>query len=165
MHRQRLLPTRRKVKSSQDQRKDMLDKTVPANDADGENMHNAAQDEVEGATILPTTPSNARPANGDFPTLAVGTTVIGRYEVIQVVSDDATSHLYDVIDHQGYQRCWNCASEQNGEGDEFCNDCGAELLNAPYTMHEYPATATWAGCQCAARQHRQHLCGCRSEPM
>ena len=130
-----------KGEGSQDQRKDMLEKTVPANDADGENMHNAAQDEVEGATILPTTPSNATPASGDFPTLAVGTTVIGRYEVIQVVSDDATSHLYDVIDHQGYQRCWNCSSEQNSEGDEFCNECGAELLNAPYIMHEYPATA------------------------
>ena len=126
-----------KGESSQDQSKDMLDKTVPANAADGENMHNAAQDAVEGATILPTTPSNS----GDFPTLAVGTTVIGRYEVMQVVSDEATSHLYDVIDHQGYQRCWNCSSEQNGEGDEFCNDCGAELLNAPYIMHEYPATA------------------------
>jgi len=130
-----------KGEGSQDQRKDMLDKTVPANAADGENMHNAAQNEVEGATILPTTPSNATPASSDFPTLAVGTTVIGRYEVIQVVSDDATSHLYDVIDHQGYQHCWNCSSEQNREGDEFCNDCGAELLNAPYTMHEYPATA------------------------
>ncbi len=127
-----------KGEGSQKQREDMLDKTVPAND---DNTHNAVPDEVEGATILPTTPANATPANGDFPTLVVGTTVIGRYEVMQVVSDEASAHLYDVIDHQGYQRCWNCASEQNGEGDEFCNDCGAELLNAPYIMHEYAATA------------------------
>src|SRR5262249_40477274 len=48
-------------------------------------------------------------------------------------------HVYEVIDHQSYHRCWNCGSEQNTEGDEFCIDCGAELLNASYTMHEYPA--------------------------
>ncbi len=74
--------------------------------------------------------------------LAVGTVVTGRYEVVQVVSQDEQEHVYQVIDHQGYQRCWNCASEQNAEGDEFCIDCGAELLNANYLMHEYSATAS-----------------------
>jgi serine/threonine protein phosphatase PrpC len=74
-----------------------------------------------------------------FPLLAVGTLVDGRYEVNQVISDSAEEHVYDVIDRQGYQQCWNCGSKENAEGDEFCNDCGAELLNAPYIMHEYPA--------------------------
>ncbi len=81
----------------------------------------------------------AAPA-GDFPVLATGTTLVGRYEITQVVSEDAQEHVYEVIDHQGYQQCWNCKSEQNREGDEFCIDCGAELLNASYNMHEYPAT-------------------------
>ncbi len=77
---------------------------------------------------------------GDFPVLAAGTTLVGRYEITQIVSEDAQEHVYEVIDHQGYQQCWNCKSEQNREGDEFCIDCGAELLNASYNMHEYPAT-------------------------
>ena len=74
-----------------------------------------------------------------FPLLAVGTLIDGRYEVNQVISDSAEEHIYAVTDHQGYQQCWNCGSKENAEGDEFCNDCGAELLNAPYIMHEYPA--------------------------
>lgn len=91
------------------------------------------------------TPSPA----GEFAVLAVGTLVGGRYEVTEVVNDDANTtpsggqvieHVYAVIDHQGYQHCWNCGTEENGEGDEFCNDCGAELLNIPYVMHEYPAS-------------------------
>jgi serine/threonine protein phosphatase PrpC len=45
--------------------------------------------------------------------------------------------VYQVIDHQGYQHCWNCGSEQNAEGDEFCINCGASMLDVPYTMHEY----------------------------
>ncbi|HZO74188.1 MAG TPA: protein phosphatase 2C domain-containing protein [Ktedonobacteraceae bacterium] len=75
----------------------------------------------------------------EFPLLAVGDTVSGRYEVTQVDSTEENEHVYQVVDHQGYQRCWNCGSEQNAEGDEFCIDCGAELLNATYIMHEYPA--------------------------
>lgn len=77
---------------------------------------------------------------GDFAVLAVGSLLDGRYEVTEVVSDDAQSHVYAVVDHQGYQHCWNCGTEENSEGDEFCNDCGAELLNIPYVMHEYPAS-------------------------
>jgi serine/threonine protein phosphatase PrpC len=77
---------------------------------------------------------------GEFAVLTVGTLVGGRYEVTDVVSDEAQGHVYSVIDRQGYQHCWNCGTEENGEGDEFCNDCGAELLNIPYVMHEYPAS-------------------------
>lgn len=77
-----------------------------------------------------------------FSTLEVGAIVGGRYEVTQVVeSENENEYDYIVTDHQGYQHCWNCASEQNAEGDEFCIDCGAELLNASYILHAYPATA------------------------
>ena len=102
---------------------------------------NAAHDESEGATILPAYAAEASATNSDFPVLAIGTTVSGRYEISQVTSEEAQEHIYDVVDLQGYQRCWNCSSEQNAEGDEFCINCGAELLNAPYIMHEYPAAA------------------------
>ncbi len=74
--------------------------------------------------------------------LAVGTLVAGRYEVMQVMQVDGQEHVYQVTDHQGYQQCWNCGSKENAQGDEFCIDCGAELLNASYLMHEYPATAS-----------------------
>src|SRR5579885_1512625 len=88
----------------------------------------AEQDVREQATSSP-----------EFPLLAVGAMVSGRYEVTQIESTEENEHVYQVVDHQGYQRCWNCGSEQNAEGDEFCIDCGAELLNATYLMHEYPA--------------------------
>jgi serine/threonine protein phosphatase PrpC len=74
----------------------------------------------------------------DFPVLTVGTTLAGRYEISQVISDEPAEHLYMAIDHQGYQRCWNCGSTENREGDEFCIDCGAGLLDASYMLHEYP---------------------------
>jgi len=85
---------------------------------------------------------NAPASADDFAMLAVGTLLGGRYEVTEVMSEDTHGHVYTVIDHQGYQHCWDCGTEQNSEGDEFCNDCGAELLNIPYVMHEYPADST-----------------------
>ncbi|HZU69474.1 MAG TPA: protein phosphatase 2C domain-containing protein [Ktedonobacteraceae bacterium] len=92
---------------------------------------------------------SSRPAPADrpgFPLLELGTIVAGRYQVTQVVGDSENEHVYQVVDHQGYQHCWNCGSEENAEGDEFCINCGAELLNVPYLMHEYPAaSATGAG--------------------
>lgn len=84
-------------------------------------------------------------SEGASPLLEIGTLLNGRYEVLQAVSSDESNeheHVYQVVDHQGYQRCWNCGSEQNAEGDEFCIDCGAELLNIEYTMHEYYAAST-----------------------
>ncbi|GHO86579.1 protein phosphatase 2C domain-containing protein [Dictyobacter formicarum] len=80
-----------------------------------------------------------------LPLLEVGNTVGGRYEVTQVLSDAENEHIYVVADHQGYQHCWNCGSEQNAEGDEFCIDCGAELLNASYILHEYPLSSQQGG--------------------
>ena len=86
-------------------------------------------------------PDETEPA-GNFSALAVGTTVAGRYEITQVVSTGEQENIYQVTDHQGYQRCWNCGSEQNAQGDEFCMNCGAGLLDASYTMHEYSPTAS-----------------------
>ncbi|GHO94188.1 hypothetical protein KSF_042360 [Reticulibacter mediterranei] len=90
----------------------------------------------------PTTAPEQGAAAEDFTLLESGTVLEGRYEVTQVISEDPTEHVYSVIDKQGYQHCWNCGSEENAEGDEFCITCGAELLNASYTMHEYPASAS-----------------------
>lgn len=75
----------------------------------------------------------------DFALLAVGEKLAERYEISEVLNDTPAEHVYQVIDRQGYQRCWNCGSEQNAEGDEFCIDCGASMLNVPYILHEYPA--------------------------
>jgi serine/threonine protein phosphatase PrpC len=54
------------------------------------------------------------------------------------VSQSEGEDVYAVADRKGYLKCWNCGSVENAEGDEFCNDCGAELLNASYLMHVYP---------------------------
>jgi serine/threonine protein phosphatase PrpC len=77
---------------------------------------------------------------GAFAPLAVGETLIGRYEITHILSETPEEHTYQVIDHQGSQHCWNCGSEQNAEGDEFCIDCGASMLDVPYVLHEYPAS-------------------------
>src|SRR6266704_3914709 len=74
-----------------------------------------------------------------FPILSIGEQILDRYEITQVLHESAQEHVYQVIDHQGYQHCWNCGSEQNAEGDEFCINCGASMLNVPYIMHEYGA--------------------------
>lgn len=74
-----------------------------------------------------------------FTVLEMGTTLQGRYEITALVADNETEHVYQVIDRQGYQRCWNCKSENNSENDDFCSDCGASLRDVPYIMHEYSA--------------------------
>lgn len=86
----------------------------------------------------------AQTPTGDFTPRSVGETLLRRYEVTQVVSESQQECAYQVIDHEGYQHCWNCNSEQNAEGDEFCIDCGASMLNVPYILHEYPASGTAA---------------------
>ncbi len=104
------------------------------------NTASSPQQESPAVAQTPTEQPEQATSNGDFPVLPVGTMVNERYEVTQLVSEDPQEHVYDVLDQQGYRHCWNCGSEQNSEGDEFCIDCGAELLNATYTMHEYPST-------------------------
>jgi serine/threonine protein phosphatase PrpC len=87
----------------------------------------------------PTDQHETTAPTNSFPILAIGEQILGRYEVTQVLSESANEHVYQVIDHQGYQHCWNCGSEQNAEGDEFCINCGASMLDVPYIMHEYSA--------------------------
>lgn len=97
----------------------------------------APEQEKSGTMQIPSDqPGTAASTNG-FPVLSVGTNMLGRYEITQVISENSQEHVYQVFDHQGYQHCWNCGSEQNAEGDEFCIDCGASMLNVPYIMHEY----------------------------
>lgn len=79
---------------------------------------------------------------GTFPTLAIGTSLLGRYRITQVLEEGESEHTYQILDTQGYQHCWNCGSEENAEGDQFCIACGAELTNASYTLHEYPASGS-----------------------
>jgi serine/threonine protein phosphatase PrpC len=81
-------------------------------------------------------PDTAASTNG-FPLLTIGTHLLERYEITQVISESPLEHVYQVIDHQGFQHCWNCGSEQNAQGDEFCSNCGASMLDVPYVLHEY----------------------------
>lgn len=107
---------------------------------------NAAPKEVQASmTEQPIQDPEATQAmENDFVLLTVGDTPGGRYEITQILNEGAEEHIYQVIDHQGYQHCWNCGSEQNAEGDEFCIDCGASMLNVPYILHEYPASSEHA---------------------
>jgi len=105
---------------------------------------NAVEQQPSDQADQPTESEQAEPASS-FSPLTVGATVAGRYEITQVVSTGEEENIYQVTDHQGYQRCWNCGSEQNAQGDEFCMNCGAGLLDASYIMHEYsPTTNTSA---------------------
>ncbi|HYX51064.1 MAG TPA: protein phosphatase 2C domain-containing protein, partial [Ktedonobacteraceae bacterium] len=98
----------------------------------------ATSEEEKSETMQEPSDQQETPAStNDFPILPIGEQILNRYEITQVLSDDAHEHVYQVIDHQGYQHCWNCGSEQNAEGDEFCINCGASMLNVPYIMHEY----------------------------
>jgi serine/threonine protein phosphatase PrpC len=82
------------------------------------------------------TPSMAPPS---FSIIETGTTLRDRYEITALITDNGQEHVYQVIDHQGYQRCWNCRSENNTATDDFCSDCGASLLDIHYIMHEFSA--------------------------
>ncbi len=112
-----------------------------------------SEEENSGTTETPFSPREEKNVHevtdtpsdqGDhiFPVLAIGTLVGQRYEITQVVKDAQEEHVYEVVDRKGYLHCWNCGYEENAEDDEFCNDCGAELLNASYQLHEYPASHT-----------------------
>jgi serine/threonine protein phosphatase PrpC len=121
--------------------------TQPASQVEQAASLPGKQEEVAMEQVPPTpqsTPAGTdvshQPA-ADFPVLDVGAIVSGRYEITQVIGTEAHDHTYQVIDHQGYQRCWNCGSHENSEGDDFCIDCGANLHDAQYVMHEYPASA------------------------
>ena len=115
---------------------DAMEQVTPTSGGQPEQDQAQPSSEAQSPQV---TDTSSQETNTSFPTQPVGTVVSGRYEITQVISDSNGEHVYLVTDHQGYQRCWNCASQENAEGDEFCIDCGAELLNASYNMHEYPA--------------------------
>ncbi|GCE19143.1 protein phosphatase 2C domain-containing protein [Dictyobacter kobayashii] len=104
--------------------------------ADQQPQSNATENEAEAPVAG---------SSESLPLLEVGNTIGGRYEVTQVLNAAENENTYIVTDRQGYQHCWNCGSEQNSEGDEFCIDCGAELLNATYILHEYPLSSQQGG--------------------
>jgi serine/threonine protein phosphatase PrpC len=83
--------------------------------------------------------SDSPTTSASFPVIETGTTLQDRYEITGLIADNGQEHVYQVIDHQGYQRCWNCRSENNTATDDFCSDCGASLRDIPYLMHEYSA--------------------------
>lgn len=123
------------------------EEAVSANDNQTAATEIAAEPEKSEAMQTPPDQPEAAASTGDFAVLPVGTNVIGRYEITQITSENQQEHVYQVIDHQGYQHCWNCGSEQNTEGDEFCIDCGASMLNVPYIMHEYSAEESSQGAE------------------
>ncbi len=140
---------KQEMTNEQTYEQEMAAKSIAAastNDEESSVEQTTGPETTAGQTNIPEAIDTIHPINGDssqeqagaFPLQPVGTLVGARYEINQVISDSAEEHIYAVTDHQGYQHCWNCGSEENAEGDEFCNDCGAELLNAPYIMHEYP---------------------------
>nr|BBH94028.1 hypothetical protein KTA_22270 [Thermogemmatispora argillosa] len=85
----------------------------------------------------PTEASSPAAAEASTEPLASGTLLAGRYLINQLVREEEHERIYQVTDQQGYQRCWNCGSQENAEGDEFCINCGAELLGMPYLLHEF----------------------------
>jgi hypothetical protein len=97
----------------------------------------ASEQEKSEAMEVPSDQPDTAASTNSFKLLTIGTHILERYEITQVISESPQEHVYQVIDHQGFQHCWNCGSEQNAEGDEFCMNCGASLLDVPYVMHEY----------------------------
>jgi serine/threonine protein phosphatase PrpC len=105
----------------------------PAEDQPAQAEH---EEEQPASQEVPQQEESASPASAAGP-LESGTLVGGRYQVNALVHESEHERVYQVTDQQGYQHCWNCGSDQNAEGDEFCINCGAELLGASYLMHEF----------------------------
>ncbi|MGH2496299.1 MAG: protein phosphatase 2C domain-containing protein [Ktedonobacteraceae bacterium] len=104
-----------------------------------ESAHENKQEDTAQANEHVGDEANTDGTDTPFAALEVGTVLQGRYEISAVMADNEQEHIYSVIDHEGYQRCWNCSSENNTESDDFCTDCGASLRDIPYIMHEYSA--------------------------
>jgi serine/threonine protein phosphatase PrpC len=115
-----------------------IDETNEVNKAAETEAAEITSEEEKSETMQePTDQHETTASTNSFPILSIGEQMLDRYEITQVLSESAQEHVYQVIDHQGYQHCWNCGSEQNAEGDEFCMNCGASMLDVPYIMHEY----------------------------
>ncbi|HMA33114.1 MAG TPA: zinc-ribbon domain-containing protein, partial [Chloroflexia bacterium] len=87
-------------------------------------------------------PAVAPPVPGEeFPALAVSAIIAGRYQVQQVLQTGPQRQTYQVLDLQGYLRCWACGSRQNIQGELYCTDCGAQLTGRTYRLLETPPDA------------------------
>jgi serine/threonine protein phosphatase PrpC len=115
-----------------------IDKIDEVNEAGETEAAEITSEEEKSETMQePSDQHETTASTNGFPILSIGEQILDRYEITQVLNESAQEHVYLVIDHQGYQHCWNCGSEQNAEGDEFCINCGASMLDISYTMHEY----------------------------
>ncbi len=125
-----------------------------------ENVAMAEQNKLENETSLaeetPESPISEEPEQSMAPSaeqpLNAGDLLVKRYEIVQMLSESPEERTYQVIDHQGYQHCWNCGSQENSEGDEFCMACGASMLDIPYILHEYSARMDNSGIEAGVLQ-------------
>ncbi len=70
----------------------------------------------------------------------------GRYRIESITSTmpDApgAENLYLATDLQGYEQCWSCGTVygQSASGDQYCRECGADMLAREYVMSERRAS-------------------------
>src|SRR5258705_12408107 len=83
--------------------------------------------------------------------LPVSIIVGGRYRVESLTSvapeAPGAENTYRVTDLQGYERCWSCGTQfgDTAATDQFCRECGADLLACEYVMVEQRSPAPDAG--------------------
>jgi len=86
--------------------------------------------------------ARAQPPDGLPWPLPVSIIVGGRYRVESLTSvapeAPGAENTYRVTDLQGYERCWSCGTQfgDTAETDQFCRECGADLLAGEYVMVE-----------------------------
>lgn len=105
----------------------------------------AAGDEAEMPALADL--ARARPPDGLPWPLPVSIIVGGRYRVESLTSvapeAPGAENTYRVTDLQGYERCWSCGTQfgDTAATDQFCRECGADLLACEYVMVERRSTA------------------------
>jgi serine/threonine protein phosphatase PrpC len=86
--------------------------------------------------------ARAQPPDGLPWPLPVSIIVGGRYRVESLTSvapeAPGAENTYRVTDLQGYERCWSCGTRfgDTAATDQFCRECGADLLAGEYVMVE-----------------------------
>lgn len=68
-----------------------------------------------------------------------GMLIQDRFEVLQVLEVDEQGFLLEALD---LGRCWNCDFVQSGHETQFCENCGAELINKPAVILHAQSLAT-----------------------
>ncbi len=85
-----------------------------------------------GPSTVPLFEAEAPP----LPVLAAGMMVGERYEIASLITSTANSNIYEVVDQQGYRRCWACGAESSEQGDIYCVECGAQLSGKRYRLQQ-----------------------------